>query len=184
MKNRTAKAIDFTLGIFAVIFYAQIRLVRALQLNKGLPAIKVWSQEPEMVKKDITLLSAIWLNTALIYFFGFWVTLIIFVSIVLGVMIKKKFFPILVLGFLAFSCSKEANKMVRIDASGCDVIINGNFTQNNDTLILPKKNTYEIVNSNPANNGGVFRVFVLDGDYMTAEKWELLDGKKGNFKVK
>lgn len=186
MKNRTAKAIDFTLGIFAVIFYAQIRLIRAFQLNKGLPSVSVWSQEPEMVKKDITLLSSIWLNTALFYFFGFWITLIIFASIILGFMIKKKFFPILVLGFLAFSCSKEANQQTYIYLSSevVSVTVDDITLTESDTIMLPKGKTKYNITTKDGKDGLVeFIEFIPDGSHLVIhDHYTSIHGFNGKFR--
>ena len=182
MKNRTAKAIDFTLGIFAVIFYAQIRLVRAFQLNKGLPSVSVWSQEPHLVKQDMTLLFGVYFNCALFYFFGFWITLAIFASIILGFMIKKKFFPILVIGFLVFSCQKQATEKTYIHLTEhvSSVTVGDITVTESDTVMLPKgKNKYSITTD---GQDGLVQFWDVELEYIVHDHYTEIHGLSGKFR--
>ena len=179
MKNKTATAIQTALGLLAIFFYAQVRLIRAIQLNKGLPAVSVWSQEPHLVKQDMTLLFGVYFNCALFYFFGFWITLIIFASIILGFMIKKKFFPILVLGFLAFSCQKEATEKTYIHLTDTvNSVTVGDITlTESDTVLLPKgKNKYSILGD------GLVQFWDVELEYIVHDHYTDVHGYNGKFR--
>lgn len=179
MKKKTIIFINSMLGVLAVIMYIQVRLLRAVQFNRGLPAVSVWSEEPYLIKKDLTLLFGVWLNFWIFYFFGFWITLIIFASIILGFMIKKKFFPILVIGFLAFSCQKEASERTYIVLTEhVSSLTVGDITlTESDTVMLPKgKNKYSILGD------GMVQFLDVELDYIVHDHYTDIHGSSGKFR--
>jgi hypothetical protein len=84
------KAKNYILGILAIIFYVQIRLIRSVWINRGVPSIEYWTKEKYMVFEDMALLTFVWINLILLYFFGFWITLAIFALEIITILVFVK----------------------------------------------------------------------------------------------
>lgn len=81
---------NYILGMLAIIFYIQIRLIRSVWINRGIPSVEYWTKEKHLVFKDMALLSFVWINLILLYFFGVWITLAVFVIEIVAILIFIK----------------------------------------------------------------------------------------------
>lgn len=81
---------NYILGILAIIFYVQIRLIRSVWINRGVPAIEHWSSDKQLVFSDMALLSFVWVNLILLHFFGIWITFGIFAIEIIATLIFIK----------------------------------------------------------------------------------------------
>lgn len=74
----------YALAIFAVLVYAQIRVLKSVILWKGLPNIQTWVTEKEIVQKDITGLIFLWINLTVLLIFGwFWFILALAIQLII-----------------------------------------------------------------------------------------------------
>lgn len=73
------KVINILIGLVAIVAYIQIRIVKAPILSLGLPNLKTWVSEKEMVQKDVMLVLSFWANLSIFLLFG-WFWLFMFIA--------------------------------------------------------------------------------------------------------
>jgi hypothetical protein len=78
------------LTLIALIFYIQCRIIHTPIVWIGFPSLQMWITQGEMMKRHITWLIMMWINTLFIYFFGWYYLAFLLIQIIAIFVIIKK----------------------------------------------------------------------------------------------